>query len=206
MLWYPAPERNKEPILGVLTNILPASGRVLEVASGTGQHVAYFAQRLPQLTWLPSDPEEAHRESIRERVAAAGVANVRAPLALDVLDRPWPVESVDAIVCINMIHIAPWAAALALLGEASRLLGPAGVLYLYGPYRRSGVPTAPGNEAFDEDLRRRNALWGVRNLEDVQRHAESLGLALREVVAMPANNLSVIFSGPRAGLTNPPGA
>ncbi|MGC4028657.1 MAG: DUF938 domain-containing protein [Steroidobacteraceae bacterium] len=194
MLTYPAPERNKAPILEVLQRVLPARGRVLEIASGTGQHVVHFAQGLPLVTWLPSDPEPDHRESIRERVAAAGFFNVEPPLALDVLDRPWSVAAVDAIVCINMIHIAPWGAGLALLQEAARLLPPAGVLYLYGPYRRHGAHTAPSNEAFDADLRRRNAQWGVRDLEEVERVAAASGLVLREVVSMPANNFSVVFS------------
>jgi SAM-dependent methyltransferase len=197
VLTYPAPERNKAPILEVLQRVLPAQGTVLEVASGTGQHIVHFATHLPGLTWLPSDPEADHRDSIRARVEQAGLANVAPTLALDVLDQPWPVSSFDAIVCINMIHIAPWETALALLAEAGRLLPAEGVLFLYGPFRRDGKDTAPSNTAFDADLRRRNPQWGVRNLEDVLHHASVGGLALREVVEMPANNLSVIFR--RAG-------
>ncbi len=193
MLTWPAPERNKAPILEVLQRVLPAQGTVLEVASGTGQHIVHFASRLPALTWLPSDPEEDHRNSIRARVEEAGLANVAPPLALDVLDQPWPVRGIDAIVCINMIHIAPWEVTLALLAEAGRLLRGQGVLFLYGPYRRDGKDTAPGNAAFDADLRHRNPRWGVRNLEDVQHHASEVGLVLQEVVEMPANNFSVIF-------------
>jgi SAM-dependent methyltransferase len=190
---YPAPERNKAPILAVLRRVLPVRGTVLEVASGTGQHVVHFASALPDLTWLPSDPEKDHRNSIQARLVQAGLTNVVAPLALDVLERPWPIDSVDAILCINMIHIAPWQAALALLQEAGRLLPERGVLYLYGPYIREGHETAPSNVAFDEDLRRRNPQWGVRHLAEVVRHAGSAGLVLAEVVGMPANNLSVIF-------------
>jgi cyclopropane fatty-acyl-phospholipid synthase-like methyltransferase len=190
---YPAPERNKAPILEVLQRVLPVRGTVLEVASGTGQHMVHFAASLPALRWLPSDPEEPHRRSIEARVALAGVTNVAAPLALDVLDRPWPVRGVDAIVCINMIHIAPWEATLALLSEAGRLLPDDGVLFLYGPYRRGGQDTAPSNAAFDADLRRRNPLWGVRNLEDVHQQAHLEGMELREVVEMPANNLGLVF-------------
>jgi SAM-dependent methyltransferase len=193
VLTYPAPERNKAPILEALQRVLPPRATVLEVASGTGQHIVHFAQSLPEVAWLPSDPELQHRKSIQARVAASGLANIAAPLALDVLDRPWPVGKLDAIVCINMIHIAPWQATLALLQEAGALLPVHGVLYLYGPYRREGRHTAPSNEAFDADLRRRNPEWGVRNLEDVQRHAGEAGLVLREVAAMPANNLSVVF-------------
>lgn len=193
VLTYPAPERNKEPILEVLRRALPPRGRVLEVASGTGQHVVHFAQALPSLQWQPSDPEEGHRESIQARVGAAGLSNVEPVLALDVLERPWPIDRADAIVCINMIHIAPWEATPALLQQAGSLLRAGGLLYLYGPYQRQGRHIAPSNEAFDEDLRRRNPAWGVRNLEDVEGEAALCGLSLSEVVAMPANNLSVIF-------------
>lgn len=193
VLFYPAPERNKAPILDVLRRVLPAQGRVLEVASGTGQHVVHFAAALPGLQWQPSDPELPHRRSIEARRLDAGFANLAPPLDLDVCRRPWPVTDVDAIVCINMIHIAPWAATLALLEETGRLLPSAGVLYLYGPYRREGRHTAPSNEAFDADLQRRNAGWGVRNLEDVVEQARGHGLDLEEVVPMPANNLSVIL-------------
>jgi SAM-dependent methyltransferase len=193
VLTYPAPERNKDPILEVLRRALPVRGTVLELASGTGQHVVHFAQALPGLTWLPSDPDVAHRASIQARMQDAGIANVAGPLALDVLDRPWPIGVVDAVVCINMIHIAPWEATLAMLQEVGNLLLPDGVLYLYGPYKRQGRHTAPSNEAFDADLRRRNPQWGVRNLEDVVHEAGGCGLVLNEVVAMPANNLSVVF-------------
>lgn len=199
MLTYPAPERNKDPILDVLRRVLPSSGRVLEIASGTGQHIVHFAQALPRLAWQPSDPEAAHRAAIQGRVEAAALANVAPPLALDVLDRPWPVGGADAVVCINMIHIAPWGATLALLQEAGKLLPAGGLLYLYGPYRREGRHTSPSNEAFDEDLRRRNPEWGVRNLEDVERQARKCGLALDEVVAMPANNFSVLFRSGSSG-------
>lgn len=193
VMTYPAPERNKAPILEVLQRVLPTRGRALEVASGTGQHIVHFAAGMPGISWLPSDPEVEHRHSILARTQASGLANVAAPLSLDARHRPWPVESVDAILCINMIHIAPWEAALALLAEAGRLLPAGGVLYLYGPYRRDGRDTAPSNAAFDADLRRRNAAWGVRNLEDVQGQAAASGLLLQEIITMPANNLSLVF-------------
>jgi SAM-dependent methyltransferase len=193
VLTYPAPERNKDPILAVLRRVLPSHGRVLEIASGTGQHVVHFAQALPALTWLPSDPVQTHRESIQARIDAAGIANVESPLALDVLIRPWPVSCAAAVVCINMIHIAPWEAALALLQEAGELLPAGGVLYLYGPYQRDGRHTAPSNQVFDADLRQRNPAWGVRKLEDLQRHASDCGLEPLEVTTMPANNFSVVF-------------
>lgn len=193
VMTYPAPERNKEPILEVLRRVLPPEGRVLEIASGTGQHIVHFAQGLPQLRWLPSDPEAPHRESIAARVALAGLANVAPPLDIDVMHRPWPADGIDAIVCINMIHIAPWPATLALLQESARLLPVFGLLCLYGPYRREGRHTAPSNETFDADLRLRNPHWGVRDLEEVESCAGEAGLELQEVVPMPANNLSVIF-------------
>jgi SAM-dependent methyltransferase len=192
VMTYPAPERNKGPILEVLQRVLPRRGTVLEIASGTGQHIVHFAQALPETSWQPSDPEADHRASILARTVAAGLTNVAPPLTLDVRQRPWPAQA-DAILCINMIHIAPWDAALALLSEAGRLLPANGVLYLYGPYRRDGRDTAPSNADFDADLRRRNPEWGVRDLQDVQHHAADAGLVLQEVVAMPANNLSVIF-------------
>lgn len=190
---HAAPERNKEPILDVLRSALPARGRVLEIASGTGQHVVHFARALPHLTWLPSDPDPLQRASVQARIRESGLSNVASPLALDVRERPWPVERADAIVCINMIHIAPWEAAIALLSEGAQLLPAGGVLYLYGPFRRDGGHTAPSNEAFDRDLRERNPEWGVRDLEAVCALAATHGLQLHGVVPMPANNFSVLF-------------
>ena len=188
----PAAERNKGPILTVLKRVLPARGLVLEIASGTGQHVIHFAQCMPRLTWQPSDPDPELRSSIRAWIAQPGVSNARAPLELDVCRQPWPV-SADAVVCINMIHIAPWAATTALMAGAARLLPTTGVLVLYGPYRREERHTAPSNEAFDRQLRASNPDWGVRDLEAVSEAATSHGLALRDVVAMPANNPRIVF-------------
>lgn len=202
VLSYPAPERNKAPILDVLRRVLPREGKVLEVASGTGQHVVHFAQALPDLVWQPSDPEAPHRASIDARLQEAGLANVAPALALDV-EQPWPIDRADAIVCINMIHIAPWSATLALLQQAGRLLPADGVLYLYGPYRRAGQPLAQGNAAFDEDLRRRNPQWGVRDLEQVVAQASEAGLDLADTIDMPANNLSVVFRRRGARMLQP---
>lgn len=173
--------------------MLPATGRVLEIASGTGQHIVHFARALPGLHWQPSDPEGPHRDSIRARVQAAGLTNVAQPLALDVLQRPWPVQEADAVLCINMIHIAPWAAGVALIEEAGRMLTAGSVLYLYGPYRRDGAHTAPSNADFDASLRARDARWGVRDLEAVQELGERSGFALQEIIAMPANNFSLVL-------------
>jgi SAM-dependent methyltransferase len=192
-LTAPAAERNKEPILRVLRQVLPASGLVLEIASGTGQHAVHFAAALPRLTWQPSDPDADARASIEAWRAETGLPNILAPLALDVRDHPWPIKQADALICINMVHISPWQATLELMSGAARLLGPNGVVFLYGPYRRLGRHTAPSNEAFDSDLRARNSEWGVRDLEAVADVAASHGLALQQVVEMPANNLSVVF-------------
>ncbi|KGU60120.1 methyltransferase small domain protein [Burkholderia pseudomallei MSHR983] len=191
--WAPAAEGNREPILAVLKRVLPARGAVLEIASGTGQHAVHFAAALPDLVWQPTDVDAAARESIAAWVADAALPNLRAPLALDVCVEPWPLAAADAIVCVNMIHIAPWAAVCALFVGAARALPDGGVLYLYGPYRRGGAHTAESNAQFDAQLRRRNPAWGVRDLEAVVELGGASGLALDEVVEMPANNLSVVF-------------
>jgi hypothetical protein len=188
-----AAERNKEPILAVLRRVLPVTGLVVEIASGTGQHVIHFAASMPALTWQPTDAEPALRATLPAAVAAAGLENVIGPLQLDVTATPWPISAADAIVCINMVHISPWAATLALFDGASSLLSPGDPLYLYGPYRRGDQHTAPSNEAFDDSLRARDPAWGIRDLEDVVSAAEGAGFALEEVVPMPANNFSVIF-------------
>ncbi|MFS8980423.1 DUF938 domain-containing protein [Cupriavidus necator] len=189
----PATERNREPILAVLRKVLPASGTVLEIASGTGQHAIHFAAAFPGLTWQPSDPDAAARASIAAWTAHAGLANVRAPLALDVCRQPWGIDAAAAVVCINMIHISPWAAAEALFAGAGKLLGPGGVLYLYGPYRRGGAHTAPSNAAFDAQLRATDPDWGVRDMEDVIALGAAQGMRCDEPVPMPANNFSLVF-------------
>ncbi len=188
-----AAERNKGPILEVLRRVLPEEGLILEVASGTGQHVLHFAAALPELTWQPTDADPVLRELIAASVGAANLGNINAVLELDVLKTPWPVNEADALLCINMIHISPWAATVALFDGARDTLSADDVLYLYGPYRRDSRHTAPSNEAFDASLRSRDPQWGVRDLEEVARTAEAAGFALEEVVAMPANNFSVIF-------------
>ncbi|SAL79293.1 SAM-dependent methyltransferase [Caballeronia peredens] len=189
----PAAERNREAILSVLTRVLPPTGVVLEIASGTGQHAVHCAAALPQIVWQPSDPDEASRDSIAAWRAHAGFANLGAPLALDVRSDDWGIGEAAAIVCINMIHIAPWEAAEALLRGAGARLGAGGVLYLYGPYRRNGAHTAPSNEAFDAQLRATDPRWGVRDMEAVEELGAQAGLTLKEVVAMPANNFSLVF-------------
>lgn len=189
----PAAARNRDPILEVLRKHLPPKGLVLEFASGTGEHAVHFAAALPQLTFQPSDPNESARASIDDWVRTRGLANVRPALALDASKGKWPVDDVDAILCINMIHISPWAATVGLIEGAGDLLPPGGVLFLYGPYRRAGVETAPSNEAFDADLRSRNADWGLRQLEEVEVLAARHGFGKPAIVEMPANNLAIVF-------------
>jgi SAM-dependent methyltransferase len=189
----PAAERNAAPILDVLRSTLPARGTVLEIASGTGQHAAHFAAALPDLVWQPSDADPRARASIAAWGAYLGLANLLAPLDLDVMSEPWPIAAADAIVCINMIHISPWEATVALMQGAGARLPAGGVLVTYGPYRRGGAHTAPSNEAFDADLRARNPAWGVRDMEAVEALAEASGLVCEARVAMPANNFSLVF-------------
>ena len=198
MLSSPAALRNRGPILEVLRRYLPARGAVLEIASGSGEHVMHFAAALPNLVFQPSDPDAAARASIAARAQESGLTNVRTPLALDAGDERWQLPheldaSLGAIFCFNMIHIAPWRAALGLLRNAARTLPPQGVLYLYGPYRRGGRHTAPSNESFDRDLRARNSDWGVRDVEDVIAEAATQQLAFVEIIEMPANNLSILL-------------
>ena len=193
-IWFiPAAERNKGPILDILTRVLPKQGVVLEIASGTGQHVVNFAKALPGLTWQPSDPDPELRDSIALRVQEQHLENVKPPIDLDVTKLPWPLQTADAVVCINMIHVAPWPATLALLEGTKALLPTQRVLFLYGPYRRFGQHTSKSNEQFDSDLRAHDPEWGLRDLEAVSTAAASSGFVLAEVVEMPANNFSLIF-------------
>lgn len=192
-----ATQRNRQPILEVLQRILPPQGNILEISSGTGQHAVFFASGLVNHHWYPSDPDPLSRDSIEAWRNHDSRENLHPPLDIDAMTSCWSIEntkiSLNAIVNINMIHIAPWKACLGLMAGANRILSPGGILYLYGPYKRNGNHTAPSNEMFDRSLRSRNSRWGVRNLEDVVEIAESEDLALQEVVEMPANNLSVIF-------------
>lgn len=191
--YAPATERNRVPILAILDRVLPKRGIVLEIASGSGEHAQFFAKSLPDLTWQPSDPDPDARASIAAWTAISGLANVAPPLALDTLAARWPIEQADAIVAINMVHISPWEAALGLFTGAANLLTAGAPLYLYGPYRRTGVELAPSNLAFDRNLRLQNPAWGLRKLDAVADAAESAGFARLEVIEMPANNLSLVF-------------
>ncbi len=188
----PATARNREPIREVLARELPPTGDVLEIASGSGEHAVYLAAAFPQLAWQPTDPDATALASIAAYRAEAQLPNLRAPLQLDASRASWPVTRADAVVCINMIHISPWAATLGLLAGAARVLARDGLLYLYGPYLIDGV-TAPSNLEFDRSLRARDARWGVRELREIEAAAAAAGLALRATIAMPANNHSLVL-------------
>ena len=193
----PAAERNKQPIADVLAGVLPPSGLVLEVASGTGQHAEHFGRLFPALQWQPSERDERLRCGLAARVHAAGLPNLRAPLAFDVHGQGAPLERADAVICINMIHIAPWSACDALFRHAGALLALGAPLVLYGPVMRDGVHTAPSNATFDASLRARDVAWGVRDLGDVDALARGHGFELALTIAMPANNLSVVWQRKR---------
>ena len=193
VLVAPAVARNRDVILAVLRDALPATGTVLEIGSGSGEHAVHIAAALPSLTWVPSDPEPAARRSIAAHARRAGLANVAAPLDLDAAAGRWPVGRVSAVVCINMIHIAPWAATEGLMAGAGAVLPEEGVLFLYGPFQEEGRHEADSNAAFDASLRERNPDWGVRDREHVSAEAAKHGLILARRVAMPANNLSLIY-------------
>ena len=192
-LHAPATARNRGPILAVLQRHLPPRGLVLEIASGSGEHAVHFATALPHLDFQPSDHDPEARASIDAWARSAGLQNLRPALALDVTREPWPVHEAAAVLCINMTHISPWAATAALVRGAARILPQGGVLYLYGPYKRDGVHTAPSNAAFDDSLRARNPDWGVRDLEAVAALAEAHGFGPPAVEPMPANNFSLVF-------------
>lgn len=189
-LVHPAPERNKEPIAAVLEECLPKEGQVLEVASGSGQHAVFFARRFPGLTWQPSDPDPAARASIAAHLEEANLPNLKPPIEIDATSPSWAVKA-DAIVCINMVHISPWAATIGLFTRAAEILVPGRVLFLYGPYTIEGAYNADSNRAFDASLRARNPDWGLRDLRDVEQIAD--GFVLERTVDMPANNYSVVF-------------
>jgi hypothetical protein len=200
----PAADRNAGPILAELQRVLGPRGRLLEIASGSGQHAAHFAAALPDWVWQPTETDGEALESIADW--CGGLINVRAPKVLDVLATDWPVDGpFDAIFCANMLHIAPWATCSALMQGAARLLTTRGVLITYGPYLDDERPTTRSNLDFDADLRRRNPAWGLRRLQEVARQAGNAGLALRERVEMPANNLTLVFGRHAAkGFDAPP--
>ncbi len=185
----PATLRNRGAIAECLRGILPPSGFVLEIASGSGEHAAYFAQEFATIDWQPSDPDSTALVSIA--AWTEGLTNVRAPVMLDAAGDSWPIASADAVLCINMVHIAPWEATLGLMAGAAKLLASGAPLVLYGPYRRAGVPTADSNEAFDQSLRARDPRWGLRDVDAVT--AVATGFALDRLIEMPANNLMLVY-------------
>lgn len=197
--YAPATDRNRDPILTVLQQVLPPQGTILEIASGTGQHAIHFAPALAPRLWQPSEPTPQGRASIRAWAAANPIETLRAPIDLDVCAPLWPVElethtpAITAIVAINLIHIAPWAACLGLLAGANCILPIGGILYLYGPYKQKSVDLAPGNEMFDASLRSQNSAWGLRDLDTVIEAATIENLTLKTIIEMPTNNLSVVF-------------
>ena len=189
--------RNREPIFQVLSEVLPQSSKVLEIASGTGEHAVYFASKLPSCHWIPSDVNPESRSSITAWKNDSAIDNLSLPLSIDVTQDNWQsgvAKEIDTIVNINMIHIAPWQACLGLMKGAGQILPSSGILYLYGPYKRDGEHTAVSNANFDRSLRERNPQWGVRDLEQVIEAAGNADLKLQQVIEMPANNLSIIFS------------
>ncbi len=192
-LFHPHVARNREPILAVHKRLLPARALVLELASGSGEHAAFFAKALPGVSWLPSDIDAKALASIAAFRAEAALANLLAPVLLDATSEPWPVKRVNAIICCNMIHISPWAACEGLIAGAGRTLQAGGFLFLYGPFKIDGHHTARSNQEFDAWLRGQNPEWGIRDIGDVRALAAQHGLTLAETVPMPANNLSVVF-------------
>jgi SAM-dependent methyltransferase len=192
--YAPSTARNREPILAVLQRHLPSQGLVLEIASGSGEHVTFFARSCgPGLVFQPTDPDPSARASIDAWTKTLGLANVRPAIELDASSGNWPVTAADAVININMIHISPWTATEGLVRGAARILPAGSVMYLYGPYRLGGRHAAPSNEAFDADLRSRNAEWGVRDVEAVAALAMSSGFDTPIIEQMPANNLSLVF-------------
>jgi hypothetical protein len=189
----PAALRNKQPIAEVLGEWLPPSGLVLEIASGTGEHAVYFAERFADLEWQPSDIHPHALASIAACREESGPANLRSPIVLDASAAVWPIDRANAVLSINMVHISPWASALGLLDGAARLLAPGAPLIMYGPWLKADVATAPSNLAFDADLKRRDPQWGLRSVEQFAAAAEQRGLALSEIRAMPANNMMLLL-------------
>lgn len=200
---WPAPERNKGPILEVLQRVLPKQGTLLELSSGSGQHAVYFSEHLPDWTWIPSDVDPDNLASIAAYREESGRERFRPPVALDVRARDWNVPPLDAAFNANMIHIAPWSCCVGLLEGVARYLKPGGVFLLYGPFRIGGAHTAPSNAAFDAGLRRQNEQWGVRDLEEVVNSAAVRGLHFSERVQMPAENQTLVFRAEKGEPTKP---
>lgn len=189
----PATLRNRDAIVAILRDILPEHGTVLEIASGTGEHAVYFGRTFPGLTFQPSDPDPACCDSIAAWTKREGVANILPPLQLDAQATQWNVTNIAAILCINMVHISPWESSIGLFANAGKLLGPGAPFYLYGPYLRDDVETAPGNLAFERSLKSRNLRWGLRDVADMDALAQSNGFTRESLTEMPANNISLVY-------------
>ncbi|RDD62313.1 DUF938 domain-containing protein [Ferruginivarius sediminum] len=192
-LHAPATQRNREPILDVLSRVLPGSGIVLELASGTGEHAIWLAQHLRPLVWQPSDADPDMRRSIDAHARLAGARNIRPALAIDVTSRPWPIEFASAAVCVNLLHISPWTATEGMFAGCAEILPAGAPIAIYGPFKRHGQHTAESNARFDSSLRASDSSWGVRDVDDVSTVAERHGFVLEEIVEMPANNLILVF-------------
>lgn len=192
-LFYPATERNRTPILDVLSRILSEKGEILEIASGSGEHIVHFAKAFPEITWHPSDLENDCLTSIQAWIDHEQLENINTPLSLDTTENNWPDFVLDALLCINMVHISPWEATTGLMDKAARYLKKGGILYLYGPYRRNGQHTAPSNASFEEWLKEKDPEFGVRHMEEVETEASRNGLTLSQIIDMPANNFSLVF-------------
>ncbi len=189
----PSVQRNRDAILETLAPLLDGEAKVLEIASGTGEHAVFLGSRLPRVEWQPSDPEPERRRSIRAWIAHTNVVNVRPPLCLHTQRDPWPPGPFDGIVCINMLHISPWPSCRSLMEGGRRVLKPTGFLYIYGPFKREGRHTSSSNASFDRWLRKHDSAWGVRDVEAIQREADRVGLKRKAIIEMPADNLSLIF-------------
>ena len=190
--YAPATERNRDVIAETLVNVLPAQGLVLEIASGTGEHAVHFAQLFPGIMWQPSDPDPIAIASINAWRGDCALPNLQPGMLLDA-SADWPIAHADAVVCINMAHISPWAATVGLLRNAARILQQSAPLFIYGPFRQRDVPLAEGNAIFDTALRQQNTEWGLRYVEDITKEARDVGLTLDQIIPMPSNNLSLIF-------------
>lgn len=190
----PATARNRDAIASVIGKYLPKTGTILEIASGTGEHLVHFARTFPQLLWQPSDYDQAGLASINAWASDSGLDNILPPIRIDAASTDWPIEQADGILCINMIHISPWEATMGLISGSASRLSKGAPLYLYGPYIQKGVPTVESNLAFDRSLRDRNAAWGLRSVEDVVEYAKQKGIMLQAIREMPSNNLSLVFS------------
>jgi len=190
-IFAPSTQRNRDAIASILGGLLPRDGLILELASGSGEHVIHFASLFPQLTWQPSDTDAHALASIEAWRQHSGLANVRTPLSLDVAAPVWPIRSAEAVLCVNMVHISPWSSTEGLMRGCRQLLTRGQPLFLYGPFLQPGLETAPSNVAFDASLRERNAEWGLRAIEDVIALARRNGFSREQVISMPANNLFI---------------